>query len=189
VATRASGAAIALARDDKAPDLGVRLNTRSGVSDACIRSKEFQRCDDTETDPRVDAAASRELDVRSILAVPVLDGETLLGVFEVLSPQPNAFGEGDIHALKALSQRIVDLRHAADSPASTPEPDPPSVSAADVSPAHYEDGNSHEVQQGVEPPRFIFEPEEPNPWTRRRENWTRVSMAIVIAWRWFWAGW
>jgi hypothetical protein len=197
VATGASGVALALARDDevvcwattgdKAPDLGARLNTRFGVSGACIQSKEFQLCDDTETDPRVDAAASRELDVRSILAVPILDGETLLGVFEVLAQQPNAFGEGDIHALKALSHRIVDnLRPAAASPASTPEPDPPSVSAPDVSPAaavspvHDEDGNSHETR-GVEPPRLIFEPEEPIPWIRRPENWTGVLMAIVIA--------
>src|SRR5439155_96733 len=81
LATAASGAAIALSRDgemvcrasvgESAPGLGVRLNTRSGVSGACVQRKELQRCDDAENDPRVDAAACRDAEIRSILAVAI----------------------------------------------------------------------------------------------------------------------
>ena len=59
--TAASGAVIALARGDrmvcratlgdKAPSVGVCLNTRSGLSGACVQTREMQLCDDTLVDP------------------------------------------------------------------------------------------------------------------------------------------
>src|SRR2546423_1063038 len=88
-ATRARSAALALKRGDEmvcraatgdhAPDLGIPLNTRDGLSGACLRTGQSQLCLDTETDPRVDAATSRRLGIRSMLVVPVLDGEELAG--------------------------------------------------------------------------------------------------------------
>ena len=101
LATGATAAAIALARGDEivcrattganAPDLGVQLNVHSGLSGACVQSKKWQRCDDTETDSRVDAEVCRDLGVRSILVFPVVREDELLGVFEIFSPRPNAF--------------------------------------------------------------------------------------------------
>jgi TonB family protein len=118
LATNTTGAAIALRRGDDivcratsgdtAPDLGVRLNLRSGLSGACVQTREVQSCDDTETDLRVDSIACRQLGVRSILIVPVIKEQELLGVFEVFSPYPNAFGERDVQTLRALSRRAVD---------------------------------------------------------------------------------
>ena len=76
LATTATGAAIALVRDDEmvcrattganVPGLGDRLSTRTGLAGACVQSRRVQRCDDTEIDPRVDAATFRGLDVRSM---------------------------------------------------------------------------------------------------------------------------
>ena len=70
LATGATGAAIALTRDGEmvcrattgknAPDLGVRLDN-AGFSAECLRVGTLQRCDDTETDPRVDSLACRLL--------------------------------------------------------------------------------------------------------------------------------
>ncbi len=118
LATNTTGAAIALRRGHDivcrattgatAPDLGVRLNTISGLSAACVRSMQVQICDDTETDPRVDPVACRRLGVRSILIVPVLNQQELLGVFEIFSPRPSAFGDRDVQTLHALSQRAVE---------------------------------------------------------------------------------
>src|SRR5256884_7041338 len=125
LATAASGAAIALSRDgemvcrasvgESAPGLGVRLNTGSGVSGACVQRKELQRCDDAENDPRVDAAACRDAEIRSILAVPILEGQELLGVLEVFASRTKAFDDTDVYAVQALSRRIVEnLRRAND---------------------------------------------------------------------------
>jgi TonB family protein len=116
LATGATGAAIALTRDgemvcrattgNNAPDLGVRLDN-AGFSAECLRVGMLQRCDDTETDPRVDAMACRLLGVRSILVIPLWYWGEFMGIFEIFSPRPNAFGERDEQTLQALAYRIV----------------------------------------------------------------------------------
>jgi len=118
LATGATAAAIALARGDEivcrattganAPDLGVRLEAHSGLSGACVQTKMWQRCDDTETDARVDAEVCRDLGVRSILVFPVVKEDALLGVFEIFSPRPSAFSDREIQTLQALSRSIVN---------------------------------------------------------------------------------
>jgi GAF domain-containing protein len=118
LATGATAAAIALVRGDEivcrattganAPDLGVELDVHSGLSGACVQSKKWQRCDDTETDSRVDAEICRDLGVRSILVFPVVREDRLLGVFEIFSPRPNAFSDREIQTLQALSRSIVN---------------------------------------------------------------------------------
>jgi TonB family protein len=116
LATGATGAAIALLRDGEmvcrattgrnAPDLGTRLDN-AGFSAECLRIGTLQRCDDTETDPRVDPVACRLLGVRSILVVPLWYWGEFMGIFEIFSPRPNAFGERDEQTLQALAYRIV----------------------------------------------------------------------------------
>src|SRR5258708_3817759 len=109
-ATRARSAALALKRGDEmvcraatgehAPDLGIPLNTRDGLSGACLRTGQSQLCLDTETDPRVDAATSRRLGIRSMLVVPVLAGEDLWGVLEVFATEPAEFVDSDQNLLE-----------------------------------------------------------------------------------------
>jgi TonB family protein len=116
LATGATGAAIALLRDGEmvcrattgrnAPDLGTRLDN-AGFSAECLRIGTLQRCDDTETDPRVDTVACRLLGVRSILVVPLWYWGEFMGIFEIFAPRPNAFGERDEQTLQALAYRIV----------------------------------------------------------------------------------
>jgi len=140
LATGATAAAIALARGDEivcrattganAPDLGVKLDVDAGLSGACVQTKQWQRCDDTETDSRVDAEVCRDLGVRSILVYPVVRQETLLGVFEIFSPRPNAFSDREIQTLQALSRSIINnVDRAADVLAPPSLPVFPSASA------------------------------------------------------------
>jgi len=99
--TGATGAAIALQTGDEiicrarsgrtAPDLGVRLQTDTGLSAECVRTGEILLCHDAEKNPRVDLASSRRLGARSILVAPLRHYRRTLGVFEVLSAQPYAF--------------------------------------------------------------------------------------------------
>jgi TonB family protein len=116
LATGASGAVIALARGDKmicratlgdkAPSAGVCLNTRSGLAGACVQTREMQLCDDALADPRVNVIACRDLGIRSIVVLPVLDGGELWGVFEVFSAIPRAFSDSDLQALQSISRKI-----------------------------------------------------------------------------------
>lgn len=120
IATGASGAAIALVREEKivclastgssAPDIGVCLDPHNGLSGSCVQTRQLQRCSDTETDPRVDSQACQRLGVRSIVVLPLMDGNELFGIVEILSSRPNAFDQRDLDTLKALTNRIVESR-------------------------------------------------------------------------------
>ena len=115
--TGATGAAIALRHGDEivcrartgrtAPDLGVRLQTDSGISADCVRTGEVVLCHDAERNPCVDLASCRRLGVRSILAAPLRHFRRTLGVFEVLSAAPNAFDHRDVATMQLLSSMMV----------------------------------------------------------------------------------
>ena len=117
VLTGASGAAIALRKGDEvicrarsgrtAPDLGVRLQTESGISADCLRSGEVVLCNDAHSSPRVDRYTCERLGVRSILAAPLRQMNRTLGIFEVLSPTPNAFDTQDVTTMQLLSSMMV----------------------------------------------------------------------------------
>jgi TonB family protein len=119
-ATHASAAAVALARGDDmvcrattgdyAPDLGIPLHTRTGLSGACIRSRSPQNCRDTDSDDRVDAEVSRRLAIRSILVVPILDGQESVGIIEVFSPQAGAFSQVNELQLQEFALDCLKLR-------------------------------------------------------------------------------
>lgn len=115
--TGATGAAIALRQGDEmvcrartgrtAPDLGVRLQTDSGISADCVRTGEVMLCNDADRNPHVDLATCRRLGVRSILAAPLRHFRRTLGVFEVLSGSPHAFDGRDVATMQLLSSMMV----------------------------------------------------------------------------------
>jgi TonB family protein len=123
--TGANGAAIALLRDgnlvcratagDNAPDLGVRVETGSGLTAACLNSARIQLCRDTDTDARVNAEACRRLGVRSMLLVPLIEREQVFGILQVFSSWPNAFGERENSRLEALAERIAENKREVES--------------------------------------------------------------------------
>jgi len=117
LATGATGAAIALMRGEEmvcrassggiAPELGTRLDMNSGLSGACVRTRNIQCCEDALTDPRADAEVSRQLGVRSVVVVPLSSDGELIGIFEIFSPRPAAFGDRDLRTLEVLAERIL----------------------------------------------------------------------------------
>jgi len=115
--TGATGAAIALrhgndivcrARTGRtAPDIGVRLQTDSGLSAECVRTGEVLLCNDSDSNSRVDSASCRRMGVRSILVAPLRHFRRTLGVFEVLSSVPHAFDNNDVATMQFLSGMMV----------------------------------------------------------------------------------
>ena len=111
--TRATGAAIALTEGvsmmcrassgQDAPGLGARLTTGSGFSGECVRTGQLLRCEDSETDPLVDRESCRALGIRSMIAVPVVWGNAVIGLLEVFSPEAYAFSTNDPVVLKRLA--------------------------------------------------------------------------------------
>jgi GAF domain-containing protein len=115
--TGATGAAIALRHGNEiicqaragrtAPDIGVRLQTDTGLSADCVRTGEVLLCHDAESNPRVDLASCKRLGVRSILVAPLRHLRRTLGIFEVLSARPNAFDQHDVATMQFLSGMMV----------------------------------------------------------------------------------
>lgn len=131
----ASGAAIALAENDlnakffnakdlnadvgvnlmncrasvgpSAPPVGTTLQIDSGFSGDCVRAGKTLRCDDAETDSRVDAETCRILGIRSMLASPIRSGNKVVGLLEVFSEKSNAFSENDNAVLQRLAETIA----------------------------------------------------------------------------------
>ena len=127
--TGASGAAIALRRDGRddmlcrasvgsnAPELGALLSTEFGLSGESVRTRRLLRCDDAERDVRVNREVCRQMGISSVLVMPVVNEDQVLGVFELFSGKANAFGERDLSAVQRLSEMVktaVRLAYAAD---------------------------------------------------------------------------
>src|SRR5947208_1460387 len=115
--TGADGIAIALAEGDAivcrasagsiAPDAGVRLDPNSGFSGACLRREEIVRCDDAETDVRVNVEACRALGARSMVAVPLTGRHSVIGLLEAFSTECYGFNDSDVRSLNLLAELIL----------------------------------------------------------------------------------
>ena len=116
--TGASGAMIALRRGEyndmlcratagaKAPELGALLSMEHGFSGESVRTRQALRCDDAEIDPRVNREGCRSLGISSVVAMPILSDQQVLGVFELFSGKAHAFDERDLSALQRLGEMV-----------------------------------------------------------------------------------
>jgi GAF domain-containing protein len=131
--TGASGAAIALKRDGKkdmlcrastgsnAPELGALLSTEFGLSGESVRTRQPLRCDDAERDVRVNREVCRQLGIASVVVMPVVNDDEVLGVFELFSGEVNAFGERDLSAVQRLSAMVEAAVRLAEAAENLPE--------------------------------------------------------------------
>lgn len=154
---RASGAAIALAGENagkdagtmicgtmicrasaglSAPPVGAALQVGSGFSGECVHTGTMLRCDDTETDGRVDRLSCRALGIRSMLAAPVRSDEKVIGLLELFSTRPRSFDENDGAVLQRFTETILAAVNRAarrdDSAPPPPSPKPFTASPGSV---------------------------------------------------------
>src|SRR5580658_6495044 len=115
--TGADGLGIALAENSEIvlrasagaikPDVGQRIQRDSAFSGACFRTAQIIRCDDTETDDRVNLTACRRLGARSMVAVPLCGRRRVIGLLEVFAVEPFGFNDSDLSSLGLLAELIV----------------------------------------------------------------------------------
>jgi N-acetylmuramoyl-L-alanine amidase/putative methionine-R-sulfoxide reductase with GAF domain len=115
--TGADGLGIALAENNEIvlrasagvikPDVGQRIQRDSAFSGACFRTAQIIRCDDTETDDRVNVYACRQLGARSVVAVPLCGRRRVIGLLEVFAVEPFGFNDSDLSSLGLLAELIV----------------------------------------------------------------------------------
>ena len=103
----------AVTSGEATPYLGIRMDRRSTLSGLALDRDQVLYCEDTEIDPRVDRRASRRVNLRSMICVPLKHHEKAVGVLKVYSPKPRHFGPADVETLNLLSDAIsAHLAHA-----------------------------------------------------------------------------
>lgn len=117
--TNASGAAIAIGNSEElvcrarsgssAPEVGTAMRVEGSFTGLCIQSGKELRCDDAETDTRVDTAALRSLAIRSLVVTPIKDEGKVIGVLAVFAPTPHAFTITHVAVLKTMADQISGL--------------------------------------------------------------------------------
>lgn len=94
--------------------LGLRLKRVGSLSGLCVETGHILRCDDSETDSRVDREACRRVGLRSMIVTPLRHLDSTVGVLKVVAPAVSAFSDGDIKALELMSELIAAaMFHAA----------------------------------------------------------------------------
>jgi putative methionine-R-sulfoxide reductase with GAF domain len=151
--TGASGAAIALRQGDtmvccassgpSAPGLGAHLQLDSGLSGESVRTRQILQCDDAENDPRVNRDSCRAFGIASVVVMPLIRGEEVFGVFELLSGRPRAFEERDFIALNRLAEMIqTAVEHSDAAHRAEKELGQPAVAGSDAVSVPAESGSS-----------------------------------------------
>lgn len=119
--TNASGTAIALSEGNAdeivcrarsgsaAPDVGAALRVEGSFTGLCIQTGKELRCDDAETDTRVDTAAIRALGIRSMVVTPIRDENKVVGVLACFAPTAHAFTITHVAVLKTMADQISVL--------------------------------------------------------------------------------
>jgi TonB family protein len=119
--TNASGTAIALSEGNAdeiicrarsgsaAPDVGAALRVEGTFTGLCIQSGKELRCDDAETDTRVDTAAIRALGIRSMVVTPIREDSKVVGVLACFAPTAHAFTITHVAVLKTMADQISIL--------------------------------------------------------------------------------
>jgi hypothetical protein len=139
--TGATGTALALpeggemvcraSAGSSAPAIGARLQVRSGLTAESIARRQLLRCNNAESDPRVNLEVCRVLGIASIVVLPLLrrNGE-VRGLFELFSDHPYAFEERDLIALERMADlTLTALDLAEQAPSQTPNSAPNSAPA------------------------------------------------------------
>ena len=153
--TNASGVAIALSEGNadeivcrarsgaSAPEVGAALRVEGSFTGLCIQTGKELRCDDCETDTRVDTAAIRALGIRSMVVTPIREENRVVGVLAAFAPTPHAFTITHVAVLKTMADQISALlqkerRAREENPqAEAPRPAAPVITAKPVAaPTH-----------------------------------------------------
>lgn len=115
--TRADGAVIELAEGGDmvyrasagiaGSQLGLRLKRSGSLSGLCVEKGHPLRCDDSESDDRVDRDACRRVGLRSMIVTPLKHADTVIGVLKVMSRDPATFSEADLQIIGMLSDQVA----------------------------------------------------------------------------------
>ena len=95
------------ATGELAGSAGTRVAVDGSLAGMALDTREILRADDTETDHRVNRAACRKLNIRSMVVVPLLMNGIPFGVLKVSASTPNAFDNHAVDILELMASVIA----------------------------------------------------------------------------------
>lgn len=111
--TNGAGAVIELVEGDDlvyraasgpaAEHIGKRVTFAGSLSGEAVRKREVMRCDDTDSDARVDRAACRAIGIRSMIIAPLMDGANAIGGLKTYATRAGAFDDLDTYTIQLLA--------------------------------------------------------------------------------------
>ncbi len=93
--------------------LGLRLQIENSLSGLCIQARGPLISDNIETDDRVNKNACRLIGLNSMIVVPLIYKNDVVGIIKVLSKKAGHFGEEDIKILELMSGLIAAAMYTA----------------------------------------------------------------------------
>lgn len=87
--------------------LGLRLNMENSLSGECIKARLPLISQDIESDDRVNKEACRKIGLKSMIVVPLICGNDVVGVLKVLSTKACHFNNDSIKILELISGLIA----------------------------------------------------------------------------------
>ncbi|HLK07972.1 MAG TPA: TonB family protein [Candidatus Angelobacter sp.] len=176
--TNASGVAIALSEGNadeivcrarsgaSAPEVGAALRVNGTFTGLCIQTGKELRCDDCETDTRVDTAAIRALGIRSMVVTPIREDSRVVGVLAAFAPTPHAFTITHVAVLKTMADQISALlqkeRRAREENPQVEAPRPP-VPAITAKPVAVPAPTQAQPPAQAAPPAVVIKPSSSGP--------------------------
>lgn len=150
--TNASGTAIALSEGNAdeftcrarsgaaAPEVGTTMRLEGSFTGLCVQTGKELRCDDAETDTRVDTNAIRALGIRSMVVTPIKEDNKVIGVLACFAPTAHAFTITHVAVLKTMADQITgslqkDRRMREEGVSPEPAPSPAFPKTAPAAPA------------------------------------------------------
>jgi PAS domain S-box-containing protein len=111
--TDADGAVFEIVRDEEIhyhtavgslePHKGTVFDIEGSLSGECVRSRQVLISEDTTTDPRVNTEISSVTGSRSMIVIPLVHENTVIGVLKVVSTRPRAFDDLDSYSLQLMA--------------------------------------------------------------------------------------
>jgi TonB family protein len=176
--TNASGVAIALSEGNadeivcrarsgaSAPEVGAALRVNGTFTGLCIQTGKELRCDDCETDTRVDTAAIRALGIRSMVVTPIREESRVVGVLAAFAPTPHAFTITHVAVLKTMADQISALlqkeRRAREENPQVEAPRPP-IPAITAKPVAVPTSTPAQPPTQAAPPAVVIKPSSSAP--------------------------
>lgn len=113
----ADGAVLEMVRQDEihyhtaagslVPHTGTVFDIEGSLSGTCVTSRSVLIAEDTSTDPRVNTEISSITGSKSLIVVPLIHEDKVVGVLKVVSTRPRAFDDLDSYSLQLMAGFIA----------------------------------------------------------------------------------